>query len=160
MWGSVGVGILMSVLFLVFMDPILGAIGASADTWDYAKIYLVIVRCLGPFVLIASCFSNVVRAVGCSTQAMMGQLIGNLFNVILDPIMILVFGWNIAGAAIVTLIGNVVGGRATTSSTSVHLEREAKGFFGLASCCVRGAGHRHSGGAWQPSHEPLQHHHE
>ena len=40
---------------------------------------------------------------------MMGQLLGNLLNVILDPIMILVFGWNIAGAAIATVIGNVVG---------------------------------------------------
>ena len=40
--------------------------------------------------------------------AMMGQVIGNLPNVILDPIMILVFGWNIAGAAIATTIGNIL----------------------------------------------------
>lgn len=40
---------------------------------------------------------------------MMGQLIGNLLNVVLDPVMILGFGWNIAGAAIATVIGNVVG---------------------------------------------------
>lgn len=46
---------------------------------------------------------------GQSGKAMMGQLLGNLLNVILDPIMILVFGWNIAGAAIATVIGNVVG---------------------------------------------------
>lgn len=39
----------------------------------------------------------------------MGQLLGNLLYAILDPIMILVFGWNIAGAAIATVIGNVVG---------------------------------------------------
>lgn len=39
----------------------------------------------------------------------MGQLLGNLFNVILDPVMILGFGWNIAGAAIATVIGNVIG---------------------------------------------------
>ena len=38
-----------------------------------------------------------------------GSALGNLLNVILDPIMILVFGWNIAGAAIATVIGNVVG---------------------------------------------------
>lgn len=40
---------------------------------------------------------------------MMGQLLGNLLNVILDPVMILGFGWDIAGAAIATVIGNVVG---------------------------------------------------
>lgn len=76
---------------------------------DYAKTYLTIVGCSGPFVLIANCYSNVIRAEGQSGKAMMGQLLGNLLNVILDPIMILVFGWNIAGAAIATIIGNVVG---------------------------------------------------
>lgn len=40
---------------------------------------------------------------------MMGTLIGNLLNVVLDPVFILGFGWNIAGAAIATVIGNVVG---------------------------------------------------
>ena len=99
----------MSVLFLVFMDQILALIGASAETWDYAKTYLTIVSCSGPFVLIANCYSIVIRAEGQSGKAMMGQLLGNLLNVILDPIMILVFGWNIAGAAIATVIGNVVG---------------------------------------------------
>ena len=99
----------MSALFLIFMDQILAMIGASAETWDYAKTYLTIVSCSGPFVLIANCYSNVIRAEGQSGKAMMGQLLGNLLNVILDPIMILVFGWNIAGAAIATVIGNVVG---------------------------------------------------
>lgn len=82
----------MSALFLIFMDQILAMIGASAETWDYAKTYLTIVSCSGPFVLIANCYSNVIRAEGQSGKAMMGQLLGNLLNVILDPIMILVFG--------------------------------------------------------------------
>lgn len=109
MWSCVVVGIAMSVLFLIFMDNILALIGASSDTWDHTKAYLTIVCLSGPFVLIANCFSNVIRAEGESGKAMMGQVIGNLLNVILDPIMILVFGWDIAGAAIATVIGNVVG---------------------------------------------------
>lgn len=64
MWCCVGVGILMSALFLIFMDQILALIGASAETWDYAKTYLMIVSCSGPFVLIANCYSNVIRAEG------------------------------------------------------------------------------------------------
>lgn len=109
MWICVAVGVLMSALFLIFMDQILALIGASAETWNYAKTYLTIVSCSGPFVLIANCYSNVIRAEGQSGKAMMGQLLGNLLNVILDSIMILVFGWNIAGAAIATVIGNIVG---------------------------------------------------
>lgn len=109
MWGCIIVGIAMAALFLIFMEPILSLIGASADTWGLAKTYLSIVVCSGSFVLISNCYANVVRSEGESGKAMMGQLLGNLLNVILDPIMILGFGWNIAGAAVATVIGNLFG---------------------------------------------------
>ncbi len=109
MWGCVIVGVVMSACMLIFIDPILSLVGASADTWNLAKTYLMIVVCSGPFVLISNCYSNVIRTEGESTKAMMGTLIGNLLNVVLDPILILGFGWDIAGAAIATVIGNVIG---------------------------------------------------
>lgn len=109
MWGCVVVGVVMAALFLIFMEPILTMVGASEGTWAYAKSYLTIVSFGGPFVLISNAFSNIIRAEGKSAEAMMGQLLGNLLNVILDPIMILILDWNITGAAIATLIGNIVG---------------------------------------------------
>ncbi len=109
MWSCIIVGVVMVALFLIFMNPILSMIGASSDTWNLSKTYLSIVVCSGPFVLISNCYANVVRTEGESGKAMMGQLLGNLLNVILDPIMILGFGWNIAGAAIATVIGNLFG---------------------------------------------------
>lgn len=108
MWACVIVGIAMSCLFLVFMDQILAMLGVSADTWDFARDYLTIVSYGGTFVLISNCFSNVLRAEGQATKAMAGQVIGNLLNVVLDPVMILGFGWNIKGAAIATVIGNTI----------------------------------------------------
>lgn len=109
MWGCVFAGIAVSALFLIFIDQILAIIGASAETWQPAKQYLTIVAFCGPFSLIANCCTNVIRAEGKSTQAMMGQLISNLINVVLDPILILWFDWGIAGAAIATVLGNVIG---------------------------------------------------
>lgn len=109
MWGCVAVGVIISALFLIFMNQILVLLGTSSDTWAYTKTYLTIVSLGGPFVLIANAYSVIVRAEGKSTEAMMGQLLGNLVNVVLDPIMILTLGWNITGAAIATLIGNLVG---------------------------------------------------
>lgn len=109
MWSCVIVGIITIILFQVFMDDILSLIGASSDTWKLAKSYLSIVVCCGPFVLISSCYSNILRAEGQSGKAMMGQIIGNVLNIILDPIMILGFGWNVAGAAIATVIGYICG---------------------------------------------------
>lgn len=109
MWSCVVIGLVMSALFLIFMDQILDLVGAVDQMREPARIYLTIVAFGGPFVLISNCYSNVIRAEGNSTQAMMGQLLGNLMNVILDPIMILVFNWGIAGAAVATVIGNLLG---------------------------------------------------
>ena len=109
MWSCVIVGVILSAVFLIFMDQILALCGASQETWELARTYLTIVSFCGPFVLISNCYSNVIRAEGESGKAMMGQLVGNLLNVVLDPIMILGFGWNIAGAAIATVIGNIIG---------------------------------------------------
>ena len=109
MWSCVAAGIVMSAGFLIFMEQILTLIGASADTWEPAKTYLTIVALGGPFVLISNCYSNILRAEGQPNKAMAGQVLGNLLNVVLDPIMILTFHWGIAGAAMATVTGNVVG---------------------------------------------------
>lgn len=108
-WGCVFVGILLAALILIFIDPILNLIGASADTYEYAKSYLSIIVFAGPSVLISNCYGNVIRTEGESGKAMLGLLLGNLVNIILDPIFILVLGLDIKGAAIATVIGNIVG---------------------------------------------------
>lgn len=108
MWSCVAVGILMSVLLWLFLDPLLAMVGASENTWTFAKDYLNIVIGSGPFVLISNCYSNVLRAEGRVNEAMQGAMLGNLINVVLDPVMILMFGWGIIGAAVATVIGNVV----------------------------------------------------
>jgi len=105
MWACVIVGVVMSALMLIFMNPLLRLIGASPDTWNLTKTYLVIVTCSGPFVLISNCFSNILRAEGEANRAMFGPVLGNLLNVILDPILILGLDWGITGAAIATVIG-------------------------------------------------------
>ena len=109
MWGSILAGLTYAILMWVFMKPFLHVLGANSETWDFTKDYLGIVAIAGPFSVINGCFSNVLRAEGQSTKAMMGQLIGNLTNIVLDPIMILGMGMEIKGAAIATVIGNLIG---------------------------------------------------
>ncbi len=109
MWSCVAVGLMVAVLFYLFMDELLLLIGASAETWELTRDYLNIVTLCGPFVLVGNCFSNILRAEGQPTRAMTGMVLGNLLNVILDPVMILGFGWGTAGAAIATVIGNIAG---------------------------------------------------
>lgn len=109
MWCCVFVGILLSACILVFMEPLLKVIGASADTWELTKTYLTIVSFCGPFALISSCFSNVLRAEGQANKAMTGQIIGNVLNMVLDAVLIMVFHLDIVGCALATLIGETAG---------------------------------------------------
>lgn len=108
MWSCIIVGIVMVVVIFAFMDTILKMLGASDDTIKYAREYLSIVTAAGPFVLISNCYANIIRTEGKAGMAMFGQLAGNLLNVILDPILILGFGWNVAGAAIATALSNLI----------------------------------------------------
>ena len=109
MWGSVIVGIVWAAFMIICANPILSIIGASADTWDLAKDYLLIVAFASPFLMISSCFSNIVRADGQPGKAMVGMLVGNILNIVLDPIFILGLNMGCAGAAVATVIGNAVG---------------------------------------------------
>ena len=106
---SLACGIVLAVCFLIFMDPLLNWIGASADTWEYAKTYLIICTLGGPAALLSSCFSNTIRSEGRATMAMIGQIIGNLTNMVLDAVFIMGFGWGIIGCALATLVGECVG---------------------------------------------------
>ena len=107
-WTGAVVGIIAMVMILIFVEPICRLVGASDDTIAYATQYLGILAFGIPFLIFSNTFSNIIRADGNAKKAMFGVVLGNITNIILDPIMILLFGWNVAGAAIATVIGNVV----------------------------------------------------
>ena len=108
-WASIAVGLVFMAIIWLTLDKLMVMLGASENTMDYARSYLVITVGCGVFSMISNCLSNVIRTEGEPMKAMTGTLIGNLLNVILDPIMILAFGWGITGAAVATVIGNVAG---------------------------------------------------
>ena len=126
--------IIMSAIMLIFMDKILLA-GASSYTCEYTETYLTIIVMSVPFMLISNCYSNVIRAEGQSVRAMMGQLLSNLLKVLLDPIMILLLGWNAAGASVATVIGNVLEPVITYTSLSAESPHSACGWGRVYSLC-------------------------
>lgn len=106
-WTGLSIGIVSMVLIWIFATPVCRSIGASDDTLDYTVQYLSIVSTGIPFLIVGNSFSNIIRAEGQAKTAMAGMIIGNLMNIVLDPIMILALRWNVAGAAIATVFGNV-----------------------------------------------------
>ncbi len=107
-WTGTAVGVLGMAGILIANDPLASLVGATPDTVGYVKQYLMIVALGVPFLVIGNIFSTIIRAEGKANKAMAGMILGNLANIVLDPVMILGFGWNVAGAAIATVIGNVL----------------------------------------------------
>ncbi len=107
-WTGLVIGIISMALIWVFNKPICYLVGASDETLEYTSQYLSILAVSVPFLIISNMYSNIIRAEGCAQKAMVGMIIGNVANIVLDPVMILLFKWNIAGAAIATTIGNIL----------------------------------------------------
>lgn len=106
-YASIGIGILVCVLYWLNMNQILRLIGASEATIDFARQYLVVVSAGAPFIMFSTTFGNILRGEGASKEAMVGNMIGTIANIILDPIFILLFHMGVTGAAIATVLGNV-----------------------------------------------------
>lgn len=106
-WTGLVIGVIAIILIWAFSEPLCIAIGASDKTLGYTEEYLRIVSFGIPFLIISNIYSNIIRAEGRAVIAMIGMIVGNLLNVVLDPIMIIGFHWNVAGAAFATVIGNI-----------------------------------------------------
>ncbi len=108
MWTGLACGVVLLVAYFIFMKPLLSVLGASTETWDYAKNYLQMIALAGPFAIIPSTFSNIIRCEGRSTAATIGMIGGNILNIILDPVLILACNMGTRGAGLATLISMIV----------------------------------------------------
>ena len=115
LYAGIATGLAGAILMFVFMSQILNAVGTSENTFGYAKSYLSWIAYGGPAIVISTAFSNLVRGEGAAQSAMKGMMTGTVANIVLDPIFILDSFWGIpclglgvAGAAIATVLGNVV----------------------------------------------------
>ncbi len=100
--------IIFIVLGYIFIDRVLLFFGASTEVIPLAKEYLVIV--FPGFILLSFLITtnDFVRAEGKPRAAMYFIAVGSLLNIILDPIFIFGFKMGIKGAAIATLIGEIL----------------------------------------------------
>lgn len=105
---SMIVSLILTVICLVFQKFLMTLFGASEQTLGLAMDYFKIVAAFFPFYLLLNVMNSMIRADGSPTYAMVAISFGAIINIILDPIFIFVFDWGIQGAAIATVIGQVV----------------------------------------------------
>lgn len=101
------ISIALTVICLLFAQPLMRLFGASDQTQDLAVTYFRIIAAFFPFYLLLNVMNSMIRADGSPTYAMIAMLTGAVINIILDPVFIFGFHWGITGAAWATVIGQV-----------------------------------------------------
>jgi putative MATE family efflux protein len=102
------ISLIVTTLGLIFLEPMLLKFGASTDTMPYAKQYITIILIGTVFQSVGFGLNNIIRAEGNPRIAMFTMLIGGILNTIMDPIFIFVFHMGTRGAAIATVISQIV----------------------------------------------------
>lgn len=102
-------GILVAAVTLIFLEPILYALGASKETLPYAKEFMQVILLGNVFAHLYLGLNNIMRASGYPNKAMITTLTTVIVNLTLAPIFIFVLKWGIRGAALATVIAQIIG---------------------------------------------------
>ena len=101
------IGIILSIVFSIFKEPLILAFGGSSATIGFAKDYLGIYLIGTLFVQIALGMNPFINTQGFAKIGMMTVMIGAVINIVLDPIFIFGLGLGVKGAAFATIIGQL-----------------------------------------------------
>lgn len=103
-------GIVLMTVYLMFGSSIITMFGGRVnnETFIYSKEYFFWISLGIPFYMFGQAMNPIIRADGSPEFAMASTLFGALTNIILDPIFIFIFRWGMMGAAVATVIGQIV----------------------------------------------------
>lgn len=105
---SIIIAVLFCIITIAFLPQLLNLFGCTDALRQYAFDYGYIIAIGLPFMMIGSTLNSIIRADGSPKYAMSSMVIGAVLNIILDPIFIFVFKWGVQGAAIATVISQIV----------------------------------------------------
>lgn len=100
--------LIISLVCIIFMDPIFDLMGVSKDVYGYAKDYIWIILIGGVPGLTGYCLNNSVRSLGHAKESMIIVMVSSILNIILDALFIFIFKWGVRGAAIATVISQTM----------------------------------------------------
>lgn len=102
--------IILTVIYLIFKEPILTLFGGKVNTETYvlSKEYFFWIALGIPFYMFGQAMNPIIRSDGSPKFAMAATLSGAVANIILDPVFIYAFKWGMMGAAVATVIGQIL----------------------------------------------------
>ena len=106
----IGVGIVILIFGIVFLDPILSLMGAApgSGALGYARDYFRITLYGIIFFMISFGLSHCTRAQGFPRITMIGMILGAVLNIVFDALFIIVFRWGVEGAAWATVVSQFI----------------------------------------------------
>lgn len=107
-YSALGFGFLLTVLGLLFLNPLMRVLGATETILPYAKDYARYILLAAPIMSASFVMNNLLRFEGMARFAMIGITSGGILNMVLDPIFIFGLKLGIAGAAIATALSQCV----------------------------------------------------
>ena len=151
-FASVLTGCVITVLGLIFLEPLARLLGSTSTILPYAKDYLRIILLGAPYMTGALTLNNQLRFQGAAFYSMIGIGSGGLLNIALDPVFIFGLDMGVTGAAVATVISQAVSfllllygtTRKDNLRLSVRRARPKKGDFsellrgGFPSLCRQG----------------------
>ena len=105
---SVIVSLLLCIICLIFLPKLIYLFGCTKALKKFALEYGYVIALGLPFVMIGTTLNSIIRADGSPKYAMTSMVTGAILNIILDPIFIFVFHMQVKGAAIATVISQIV----------------------------------------------------
>lgn len=107
---TVAGSVILTALYLIFANQIIAMFGGTVneETFRHSQEYFFYITLGIPFYMFGQAMNPVIRADGNPKFAMASTLAGAVINIILDPIFIFCFKWGMMGAAVATVIGQVV----------------------------------------------------
>lgn len=102
--------IILTIFYLVFADQILTAFGGrvNEETFKFAKEYFFWITLGIPFYMFGQALNPIIRSDGSPKFAMISTVVGAVANIILDPIFIYPMHMGMMGAAVATVIGQIL----------------------------------------------------
>lgn len=104
----VAAGLLYSAIGECLLEPLLWLFGATSDVLPYARQYAGVTLLGMPFLIVTNGLSNLIRADGSPKYSMLCMVSGAVANTILDPILIFICDLGVFGAALATVMGQIL----------------------------------------------------
>ena len=106
----VGSGVVLAAAYLFFQEPILTLFGGQVneETFLHSKEYFFWISLGIPFYMFGQAMNPIIRSDGSPKFAMVSTLAGAVINIIFDPIFIFVLKWGMMGAAVATVLGQIL----------------------------------------------------